>query len=187
MEIVTIGSQFWSLKNLDISHYNNGDEIPEVTDNLEWGKLTTGAWCYYENDSNNGLVYGKLYNWYAINDPRGFAPEGWRIPADKDWNKLIKFLGGKNIAGGKMKDVNTSNWLNPNSGASNSSGFTALPGGYRRKPFNFIGFWGKWWSSTEYDKLSSAAWNITLNSENEYIGLDKDDKMHGFSVRLIKN
>lgn len=187
MESIIIGSQTWTLRNLDITHYNNGDEIPEVQDNLEWGKLTTGAWCHYENDSKNGLTFGKLYNWYAINDSRGFAPIGWHIPTNKEWMKLIKFLGGKNIAGGKLKDFGNSLWLNPNLGATNSFGFTALPGGYRRKPFNFIGFWGKWWSATEFDKIQSSAWNITLNSENEYIGLATDDKLHGFSVRLLKN
>ena len=187
MGSIIIGTQTWALKNLDINHYSNGDEIIEVKDNLEWGKLTTGAWCNYENDPKNDLKYGKLYNWYAINDPRGFAPKGWHVPTDKELIKLIKFLGGKTIAGGKMKEVGISNWLNPNFGATNASGFTALPGGYRRKPFNLIGVWGKWWSSTEVEKLSSNAWNITINSQNEYLGLDKDDKMHGFSVRLIKD
>lgn len=187
MESITIGKQIWTLKNLNITHYRNGDEIPEVKDNLEWGKLNTGAWCYYENDSNIESSYGKLYNWFAINDPRGFAPVGWHVPSEKEWIILIKFLGGKNIAGGKLKEVGLSHWLNPNFGASNSSEFTALPGGYRRKPFNYIGFWGKWWSSTEDLKLTTAAWNITLNSENEYIGLGTDDKMHGFSVRLLKD
>ena len=125
---VIIGAQTWSAKNLDITTYRNGDTIPQVTDPEQWGALTTGAWCYYNNDSTNNAIYGKLYNWYAVIDSRGLAPLGWHVPSDKEWYTLIDYLGGVDIAGGKMKSV-SSLWISPNTGATNSSGFSALPGG----------------------------------------------------------
>jgi len=91
---VVIGSQLWMAENLNVSHYRNGDSIPEVTDPEQWAKLTTGAWCYYNNDPEMGVIYGKLYNWYAVNDPRGLAPNGWHIPNDNERNTMINFLGG---------------------------------------------------------------------------------------------
>src|SRR5690606_33259564 len=118
------------------------DVIPQVTDPTIWGNLTTGAWCYYNNDPANEIIYGKLYNWYAVNDPRGLAPVGWHIPSDSEWTILTDYLGGFEVAGGKMKETGTTHWANPNIGADNSSGFTGLPGGYRAynsAEFNTIG------------------------------------------------
>lgn len=128
-KIVKIGNQVWMAENLNTSHYLNGDSIPQVQDKAEWVALTTGAWCYYQNDAENGKTYGKLYNWYAVNDPRGLAPEGWHIPTDAEWIALIDYLGGTNVAGGKMKQIGTVHWISPNLGATNESGFSALPGG----------------------------------------------------------
>src|ERR1035437_4904310 len=127
---VTICTQSWMLKNLDVSTYRNGDLIPEVTDGSAWSALTAGAWCWYNNDSaTNASTYGKLYNWYAVNDPRGLAPTGWHVPSDAEWTTLSTCLGGNAVAGGAMKETGTTHWTSPNTGATNSSGFTGLPGG----------------------------------------------------------
>ena len=103
---VKISNQLWTLKNLDEITYRNGDIIPHITDSVKWAGLTTGAWCYYNNDPNNNSTYGKLYNWYAVNDPRGLAPEGWHIPSKDEWTSLINFLGGDAAAGGKNESYN---------------------------------------------------------------------------------
>jgi uncharacterized protein (TIGR02145 family) len=153
---VTIGNQTWMQKNLNFCTYRNGDPIPEVTDLTEWANLTIGAWCYYENDTANDPVYGKLYNWYAVNDIRGLAPEGWHVPSDSESTVLIDYLGGLNIAGGKMKEEGTAYWENPNTAADNSSGFTGLPGGARSSTgeFTSIGKGGAFWSSTDNISVS---------------------------------
>lgn len=130
---VSICDQVWMTKNLDVDKYRNGDAIPQVTSSSEWESLGTGAWCWYNNDSANyAATYGKLYNWYAVNDPRGLAPAGWHMPSDLEWSTLATCLGGDGVAGGKMKGTGTAFWQEPNAGAINSSGFTELPGGYRK-------------------------------------------------------
>src|SRR5262245_15639657 len=101
---IVIGTQQWMAKNLDVAFYRNGDPIPKVNDGTAWANLTTGAWCYYNNDSTQSKKYGKLYNWYAVNDPRGLAPAGWHIPSDSEWTTMEKSLGGSLIAGGKLKE-----------------------------------------------------------------------------------
>jgi uncharacterized protein (TIGR02145 family) len=146
---VSICNKEWTTKNLDVDHYRNGDIIPQVTDPTAWSNLTTGAWCYYNNDPEFGSIYGKLYNSYAVTDPRGLAPLCWHIPSDAEWDSLANCLGGINIASGKMKEIGTAHWLSPNTGADNSSGFTALPGGYRTNDGVFYNFSiGYFWSST---------------------------------------
>jgi len=100
---ITIGTQKWMIVNLDIETYRNGDIIPQVTDPTAWKELTTGAWCYYGNNDDNGAKYGKLYNWYAVNDSRGLAPQGWHISTDAEWTTLSTLLGGEDIAGGKIE------------------------------------------------------------------------------------
>jgi uncharacterized protein (TIGR02145 family) len=182
---VTISNQEWALKNLDVTTYRNGDIIPQVTDATQWAGLTTGAWCYYNNDSANAAVYGKLYNWYAVNDPRGLSPLGWHIPTDAEWATLITFLGGESVAGGKMKA--TILWNSPNTGATNESDFTGLPGGYRGSSgvFNRIGGNGYWWSSSKYSALS--AWSRYLGCYYGSIGRDYDDERFGESVRCLRD
>ncbi|MBK8080215.1 MAG: fibrobacter succinogenes major paralogous domain-containing protein [Saprospiraceae bacterium] len=122
MPTIQIGTQKWMSKNLDVAFYRNGDPIPQVTSPTAWAVLSTGAWCYYNNDPIQGNKYGKLYNWYAVNDPRGLAPQGWHIPSDAEWTTLEITLGGVSVAGGKMKEAGTLNWVSPNTGADNSSG-----------------------------------------------------------------
>jgi uncharacterized protein (TIGR02145 family) len=184
---ITIENQTWMGKNLDVDHYRNGDTIPQVTDSLAWSNLKTGAWCYYNNDPNNSAVYGKLYNWYAVHDPRGLAPVGWHIPSDAEWTRLTYNLGGESIAGGKLKSVTPNLWRSPNAGATNETGFNAQPGGYRYITGNFfyLGDYGFWWSSTS----SSAAFALYRNMNYDDSKVDRSDvdKEVGFSVRCIKD
>ncbi len=186
-QTVTICNETWTKTNLNVSKYRNGDVIPQVTNANQWANLTTGAWCYYNNDPANGAVYGKLYNWYAVNDPRGLAPQGWHVPSDVEWAALIDCLGGGATAGGKMKEVGLSHWAAPNASATNQSGFTALPGGQRFKDgvFKEITHSGSWWSSVFDDNTFS--WNIFLIDENGEAFINNYWKKTGFSVRCLKN
>src|SRR6476661_5263113 len=147
---VKIGNQTWMAENLNVNTYRNGDTIPQVQDPKTWSSLTTGAWCYYGGKTETGAKYGKLYNWYAVNDPRGLAPEGWHIPSDAEWTTLETSLGGGSVAGGKMKEAGTFNWTSPNTGGNNNSGFTSLPGGIRASnaTFSNVGNQSIWWTST---------------------------------------
>ena len=182
---VLIGTQYWMEKNLEVTQYRNGDIIPYVSQPADWEGLTTGAWCYYNNDPESG--YGKLYNWYAVNDPRGLAPTGWHVPTDAEWTTLTTFLGGEAVAGGKMKTPGTMSWLTPNTGATNSSGFSGLPGGFRNSngPFDLFGSYGLWWSSTE--DSTPYAWSRNLNYNNGNVDRYTDAKPFGFSVRCLRD
>jgi uncharacterized protein (TIGR02145 family) len=186
---VTIGTQVWMQKNLAVSHYRNGDSIPEIRDSAAWDAARTGAWCWYNNDSSNDATYGKLYNWYALNDPRGLAPAGWHVSSDAEWDTLVIFLGGQLIAGGKMKEAGTAHWFPPNTDATNSSGFTGLPGGslFGNGKFGLIGPYGTWWSSTPFQDFQ--AWYRTLQYNSAAIyGTHHDaTTRYGFSVRCVKD
>jgi uncharacterized protein (TIGR02145 family) len=184
---IQIGTQKWMNKNLDVAFYRNGDPIPQVTDPTAWAALTTGAWCYYNNDSTQGNKYGKLYNWYAVDDPRGLAPQGWHIPSDAEWTILETTLGGSTVAGGKMKEAGTLNWTIPNTGGNNNSGFAGLPGGTRNGggTFNSVGGNGYWWSATE--SATSTAWYRTLSYFNGTIHRNYANKRYGFSVRCLRD
>jgi uncharacterized protein (TIGR02145 family) len=183
---VRIGTQAWAVANLNVSTFRNGDSIPEARTNKEWvaaGESGKPAWCYYNNDPSIGLKYGKLYNWYAVNDPRGLAPAGWALSSDADWAKLINYLGGQGAAGGKMK--NDSRWNEGNNG-TNETGFTGFPGGYRVENGAFvnIGNIGIWWSTTE-DNLISAIDHYL--SQSNSVGRSNSPKQRGEYVRCIKN
>lgn len=184
---VTIGTQVWMKRNLHVSRYRNGDRIPHVTDPSEWAALTTGAWCWYNNDSATGTVYGKLYNWYAVNDPRGLAPEGWHVASNEEWTTLSAFLGGDLVSGGKLKEAGTSHWLAPNKNATNSSRFKALPGGYRVYDGYFVdlGDMAFLWSSTEEYSAYGGIRNLfSFNAKfPHYSGV----KGLGCSVRCVKD
>ena len=183
-QTVTIGSQVWTIKNLDVATYRNGDVIPQVQDENAWENLTTGAWCYYDNDTSNGTKYGKLYNWYAVNDPRGLAPNGYHIPTDAEWTQLSDYLGGESEAGTKMKS--TSGWVE-NGNGTNSSGFSGLPGGFRyySGTFYYIDYGGGWWSSTEYE--TDDAWYRYLGYDGGNVYGDDYSKRSGFSVRCLRD
>ncbi len=184
---VTICNQVWMTKNLDVTTYRNGDAIPQVSDGAQWGNLTTGAWCYYNNDAANGSIYGKLYNWYAVNDSRGLAPSGYHVPSDAEWTTLESCLGGSVTAGGAMKEAGLINWLSPNTGATNSSGFKCLPGGVRDSVGMFIsiGKVGVFWSSTEDNSIYAFYRYLYYNVIN--IGRSSTNKPVGFSVRCIRD
>ena len=185
---IVIGTQQWMEKNLEVVTYRNGDIIPQVTDATTWAGLTTGAWCYYNNDVANGAIYGKLYNWYAVNDSRGLAPQGWHVPTDTEWTTLTDKLGGAtSVAGGKMKSVGTTKWTTPNTSATNESGFSGLPAGYcdDTGPFFNIGNYGFWWSSSVYD--SSKAWSRVMSSNLGTVTNPFNIKAGGFSVRCLRD
>jgi len=184
---IKIGNQIWLGENLKVTHYQNGDPIPNVTDNTEWANLSTGAYCNYNNDVNNANTYGRLYNWYTVVDNRNLCPSGWHVPSDVEWTTLTDYLGGESVAGGKLKETGTTHWISPNTGATNESGFTALPGGcrYSNGAFGGIGDYGGWWSSTEGS--STDAWYRVMDYLNAGVGSYVDVKEFGFSVRCLRD
>ena len=182
---VTIGTQVWMSNNLDVSTFRNGDPIPEAKTAREWQEAEVNrqpAWSYYNNDPAYGARYGKLYNWYAVNDSRGLAPEGWHIPTDAEWSTLENYLG--NDAGNKLKS--TSGWINYGNG-TNSSGFSGLPGGYRSDDgtFDYNGFIGSWWSSTE--RNTDRAISRQLDKGSGYVYSGNYVKKFGLSVRCLRD
>jgi uncharacterized protein (TIGR02145 family) len=190
---ITIGTQVWMTENLKVTHYGNGDPIPNVTDNAAWIALTTDAYCSYKNTLNADTIatFGRLYNWYAVIDSRNIAPAGWHVPTDADWTTLATFLGGESVAGGKMKEAGTTHWAGPNTGATNGSGFTALPSGlrygYADGSFGYLGTDVIWWSSTGYDPSNAWASSLYYNHANFYHDYQYSGKRNGYAVRLIKD
>jgi len=185
---IKIGSQIWMAENLKTTKYRNGDPIEIVTDNSDWANLSTGAYCNYNNETSNSSTYGRLYNWYAVSDSRNIAPIGWHVPTDAEWKTLTTYLGGEIVAGGKLKEIGTTHWKTPNSGADNSTSFTALPGGYRFSSigtFTNIGMLGDWWSSTANYEDSAYLQFLIFNMGTLY--RDYGYKGDGFSVRCIKD
>ena len=183
---VTIGTQVWTTKNLDVATFRNGDAIPEAKTNEEWeaaGNNKQPAWCYYENNTTNGTKYGKLYNWYAVNDARGLAPTGYHIPTDDEWTVLSTYLGVV-VAGKKMKS--SSGWNDAGNG-NNSSGFSGLPGGERfpKGYFYYVGTSGTWWSAS--DSNVTEAWYRSLDNEKSILYRANPYKSDGFSVRCVKD
>lgn len=188
---ITIGTQIWTRENLRVTHYRNGDAIPDVPDSLQWYTLTDGAYCNYDNDSNNAAVYGHLYNWYAVKDPRQIAPLGWHVPTYEDWDTLQIFLGYDLVAGGKLKEIGTAHWMFPNTGATDEYDFTALPGGQRADSiysgtFSEITTQGYWWSSSELDTVYPWGVNLSYNSEG-MTNWGASTRKSGFSIRLISD
>jgi uncharacterized protein (TIGR02145 family) len=186
---VQIGKQIWMKENLKTSKFRNGEPIPHAKSNEEWikaGEEKQPAYCYYDNDPANGEKYGKLYNWYAVNDPRGLAPEGWHIPSDEEWSKLIDFLGGEDNAGIKMKSF--SGW-NKNGNGNNESGFNGLPGGWRDDSmgkFDGLGDFGCWLNSTE--SSDNCAWTRDIEYYSVLVyRINTHTKKWGFNVRILKD
>ncbi len=184
---VTLGNQVWMKENLKVTHYQNGDPIPNVKDNGEWNKLLSGAYCDYDNDASNGKKYGHLYNWYAVVDSRNICPTGWHMPNDFEWIMLLNYLGGDKTAGGDMKQKKYKTWKRPNVGATNSSGFTGLASGYRNDDgvFYNISIYCDWWSTKE-NKVDDA-WHVGLGYDYEKIYKYITNKKNGFSIRCLKD
>jgi uncharacterized protein (TIGR02145 family) len=188
---VQIGTQVWMAENLKTAKYNDGTMIPNVTDDAQWSNLTSGAWCYYDNNASNNSKYGKLYNWYAVskttNGNKNVCPTGWHVPTDSEWTALTDYLGGVSVAGGKMKDVGTTNWINPNTDATNVSLFTGLPGGLRNLNGYYygIGNAGRWWSSSE--SYTASAWLRALSDDIGDADRGSSDKRDGLSVRCLRD
>jgi uncharacterized protein (TIGR02145 family) len=183
---VTIGTQVWMQRNLDVAFFRNGDPIPEVRHVDEWkryGEQGKPCWCYYDFDPANGKIYGKLYNWYAVNDPRGLAPVGWHVSTDSDWTIFINYYGGGKNAVAAIKSKTASN--NSKSDNSSSSGFSGLPGGDFSIGFFSIGVFGNWWTSTESD--AGRAWSRGLNFRKGGVGRHPFEKTYGFSVRCVRD
>ena len=185
---VRIGSQVWMAENLKTTKFRNGEPIPHVISNATWSVLNSGAYCWYNNDDRaNKVTYGALYNWFAVDDQRNIAPTGWHIPTDKEWAALVTYLKGERIAGGALKETLTSHWTDPNTGATNSSGFTGLPGGYRAKDGTFknLNVCGGWWTDTEYTK--SLVFYRFVENTSSTVHNFSTYKDSGFSIRCIKD
>lgn len=185
---VTIGTQVWMAENLKTTKYLNGDLIgttSQPTSNISGESNPEYQWAFGENESNVA-TYGLLYTWYAATDTRNVCPAGWHIPTNVEFTTLMTYLGGDTIAGRKLKETGTTHWASPNTGATNETGFTALPGGYHgyEGSFNFMGYTGYWWSSTEVD--ANNAWYRGLYYNGSYDHNLSNSKMVGFAVRCIK-
>jgi uncharacterized protein (TIGR02145 family) len=187
-QTIRIGDQVWMAENLNVDRFRNGDRIPEAKTDEEWkraGEKGEPAWSYYDNDPANSVRYGKLYNWFAVTDPRGLAPRGWHIPSDPEWTALTDYLGGEDAAGSRMKS--TSGWKE-NGNGTNESGFSGLPGGFRNHDGEFysIGGFGYWWSSTE--NYPNYAWYRFLYFTNGNVTRSFTRKAEeGFSVRCLRD
>jgi uncharacterized protein (TIGR02145 family) len=185
---VTIGPQVWMAENLKVTRYRNGDLIPNIMDTAQWSYLPVGAYCNYNNAPQNSGIYGHLYNWFAVTDSRDIAPKGWHIPTFTEIKALVTYLGGDTIAAGKLKQQGTEYWLSPNTGATNLSGFTALPGGYRFNrggTFHSMGSNGYWWTTTQSIELY--AWSKRIYWYFTHADYNHDLKTLGFSIRCIKD
>ena len=198
---VTIGKQVWMVENLKTTTYRNGDPIPNVTDNTLWGNNTTGSYCDYNNDAKNSTTYGRLYNWYALNDSRKIAPEGWHVATDAEWTTLTEYLTNNGFGyEGSGTDIaksmaSTSGWNTYSAAGSpgndqasnNSNGFTALSSGYRYGDGSFsnIGYSNSWWSSTMSNSIG--AWYRSMYYSYGYVSRSDYSNSSGFSVRCVKD
>lgn len=195
---IVIGTQTWMAENLRTTNYNDGNSIPNVTDNLTWRDLTTPAYCYYNNDGNAyKTTYGALYNWLTVNTGK-LCPTGWHVPNDSEWTTLVTYLGGTSVAGAKLKETTKAHWYNVTEYATNESGFTALPGGVRAADhgpvltwwlgiFSDLGGYGIWWSRTELTTINASYWYTYGNTPGFLKGVDLAEKQNGYSVRCLKD
>jgi uncharacterized protein (TIGR02145 family) len=195
-DIITISTQTWMSENLKTTRYNDGTVIPLITAGTSWetvGNNTSPGYCWYNapNETSNLIAYGALYNWYAIdilsNGNKNVCPTGWHVPTDGEWTILTTYLGSASAAGGKMKEAGLAHWLSPNTGATNESGFAGLLGGFRYNSgtFYFIGSFGYWWSSSEYDTTN--AWYRNLYNFDGNVYRYNYYKGSGFSVRCLRD
>jgi len=189
-ETVRINGKLWTKTNLKVTHYRNGVAIPEVLDNSAWGNLTSGAYTYCNGDENNTVTYGLLYNWYAVDDSRSIAPEGWHVATNDEWQAMVDYLGGDSVAGGKLKEAGLTHWSSPNIGATNQTGFTGLPAGFRDSYGGYGGLtdYTHFWTSsmvTFLGQTKPSEWRLHT-SESRIVRIDGYEK-NGFSVRLVRD
>jgi len=183
---VVIGSQTWMAENLKVTRFRNGDFLPLVTDGSTWEGLTAAAFCEYNNNAASVATYGRLYNWYAVSDDRNIAPTGWHVPTDAEWQMLVDYLGGWETAGTKMKEAGFTHWASPNTGATNESGFSALPAGQRRNgTYQHKDSCAYFWTSTQDSYVTAPYWFLAFDNVGAY--RDVDPNQEGFSVRCIKD
>jgi uncharacterized protein (TIGR02145 family) len=192
---IRIGSQVWMAQNLRTTKYKNGTAIPLITDNTAWSTLNTPGYCWSNNDSASySNTYGALYNWYTVNTGN-LCPTGWHVPTDAEWSTLTNYLGGESIpgradvAGGKLKETGTTHWNTPNEGATNETGFTALPGGIRHDngTFSSIGSFGGWWSATDDFDDNARGWCRGMYSSYPIVMSSRTLKLTGSSVRCVRD
>jgi uncharacterized protein (TIGR02145 family) len=186
---VTIGTQVWTVENLRVTHYRNGDPIANITEDSQWHNSTEGAYCNYNNDPDFIEKYGRLYNWYAVKDAHNITPEGWHVPTSGEWQILIDYLGGEEIAGIKMREPGVQHWeyiMSNQPLSTNESGFLALPGGERINYGNYYGHKGytAYWSTTSYN--NDNAWRCLLNWSSSALN-SQSSKSAGLSIRLVKD
>lgn len=182
--VIKIGNQLWMAENLKTTKFSDGTKIPVIYDNKLWSSLVSPGYCWYNNNPGKYKTkYGVLYNWYTVSTGK-LCPVGWHVPTSDEWLSLIKYCG-ESIAGGKLKK--TDNWVSPNTDATNTTGFTALPGGCRGNFGSFmdVGIRGHWWSSTENDKMD--VWNRTMSYSSSGVTESSDHKQSGLSVRCLKD
>jgi uncharacterized protein (TIGR02145 family) len=199
---VQIGTQCWTKSNLRVGRYRNGDSILTGLSNSTWQTTNLGAYAIYNNNSLNDDLFGKLYNHYAVTDSRGICPTGWHVPSEGEWNSLVKYLDSNAdticgdcyhsiIAGGALKQITMQptpeGWASPNTGATNSSGFTALPSGVRGNTGDFgnMAYAGYWWSSSFLS--GSNAWNRNLDYSSSFVSRSNYSRTSGFSVRCCRD
>jgi uncharacterized protein (TIGR02145 family) len=186
---ITIGTQTWMAENLKVTRYRNGDSISRINEDIPWNNLTEGAYCLYLNNSDKGAIYGKLYNWYSLKDTRNICPSGWHVPADTEWEVLYSYLGGyETETSAKMREKGITHWAYINDGATNASGFTAIPGGMRDYGglFTDVGQMGFWWSSSpanDYYDLDAMYYYLDNSGVSRGVG----SKKNGMSVRCVKD
>jgi uncharacterized protein (TIGR02145 family) len=191
-QTLEIGTQVWMAENLKVTHYRNGEAVLNINGDREWFYNTSGAYCWYSNDISWKDVYGALYSWFAVVDSQQLCPAGWHIPTDAEWTILTEYMGGEDEAGGKLKSTRTApdahpRWDSPNAGATNISGFSGVPGGYRDfdGTFNYRGRYSIFWSTTDYS--STYAWHHYLNYNTRQVYRGYTDKRNGYSVRCLRD
>lgn len=187
-DIVQIGEQWWMAENLRVTHYRNGDPIPSIIQDSDWTSQTEGGYCVYQNDDGLKEIYGLLYNWAVLDDARCVVPEGWHVPSEEEWMTLVAYLGGVEVAGGKLKETESGQWNDPNVGATNESGFCALPGGQRGFAgiFEGMGEYGLYWTSTQLVGDRYIVMGVYSNDPGVVIG-EGFSLVTGRSVRLVRD
>jgi uncharacterized protein (TIGR02145 family) len=186
---VIIGNQEWMAENLRVTHYQNGDSIPLVIGSAAWSALATDAQCYYNGTFTNVAVYGRLYNWYVVNDSRQVAPAGWHVPTDAEWYQLANFLGDSATSGAYLKQAGNLRWNAPNTGATNSSGFTALPSGYRDpgSSYGHLNLYNNFWTTTVNSTTPTLVYHRGMAYNHTEVLRYLRTKNHGFAIRCVKN